>query len=66
MTTEEYVFSAENQQRLRDIWDNAPTKFPVSFDSDQYAEPDDSEATRELSDGEYDRIADAYERRLGL
>lgn len=39
---------------------------PPKWTAEDEVEGNDDEATRPLTDGEYDRIADAYERRLGL
>lgn len=63
MTTEEYVFSPANLARLDAIWADAANARPTA---DAIEEPNDDEATRELTEGELDRIETAYERRLGL
>ena len=46
------------------LWDDKVGKYPPY---DPYMDVDgDDGAPRDLTDGEYDRVADAYERRLGL
>lgn len=63
MTTEEYVFSPANLARVAAMWDNAPTEFLPGQGGDlPVDEPNDDEATRELSDHEYDVLANNAER----